>query len=194
MKKSIFNSQKGFTLIEMIIAVALFALIATFSLGSIVSIFDANRNARASKTVVDNLNLSLENMVRTIRFGTNYYCGESSNQSQSGDCLSASGESSFSVTFKDPTNGVTKRIIYKLDTATSRIRMSENGGSSYTDITSSDTKIQDIKFHVLGTDASPDTVQPYVLVVIRGYVSSKPTVQSAFSVETLISQRKPDYE
>jgi prepilin-type N-terminal cleavage/methylation domain-containing protein len=173
--------NKGFTLVEMLIAVSLFVVVATISIGAILSVFDANRKAQSSKTVVDNLDLSVENMARAVRFGSSYYCGISSNISAVNDC--STGGDAVSVTF----NG--NRIIYKLNGTA--IQKSEDGGSNYTGITSSDTVIQYLKFYVFGTNVS-DTNQPYVVVVIKGYVGSKPTTQTVFSIETLMSQRTLD--
>ncbi len=176
----------GFTLVEMLVAVALFTVIASFSIGAVLSIFDANRRARSSKTVVDNLNLSIENMARTVRFGNNYYCGISSNFSSVKDC--AVGGTSLSITFEG------NRIIYKWDGGEDDpIERSINGGSSYTDITSPETVIEYLKFYVFGTDSSPDTNQPYVIAVIEGYSGNKSTAQSRFSIQTLMSQRALDY-
>jgi prepilin-type N-terminal cleavage/methylation domain-containing protein len=173
------SARAGFTLVELLIAVSLFVVIVTVSIGAIVSIFDANRKAQSSKTVVDNLNLSIENMARTIRFGGDYYCGISS--SGTNNCP-LTPDSSLSVTFGG------KRIIYTLDG--SAIKRSDDGGP-YIAITSQDTYIDYMKFYVLNAGTS-NTKQPYVIAVIKGHVSNKPTVQTIFSIETLMSQRTLD--
>jgi type II secretory pathway pseudopilin PulG len=177
--------NRGFTLVEMLIAVSLFIIIVTISIGSILSVFDANKKAQSSKTVVDNLNLSIENMARTVRFGTNYYCGVSAEILSTYNC--SGGGDSLSVTFQG------NRIIYSW-TQNGPIRKSEDGGLSYTNITSSDTVIEYLRFYVFGTNASgsPDSNQPYVLAVIKGHVGSRATTQTAFSIETLMSQRTLD--
>jgi prepilin-type N-terminal cleavage/methylation domain-containing protein len=181
---SIFNSSKGFTLVEMLIAVSLFVVIVSFSLGSLVSVFNANKNAQSSKTVVDNLNLSLENMARTIRFGKNYHCGSDGTLSSPRDCPdNINGDTFFAVTFES------KVIIYRLNGTT--IQKSSDGGGSYEDITAPEAKIENLKFYVFGSFPS-DNAQPYVVVVIKGYAGSKSDTQSSFSVETLISQRTID--
>ena len=183
MMKKFKIKNKGFTLIELLIAVSLFIVVATISMGALLSIFDANRKTQSTKTVVDNLNLSIENMTRTVRFGSNYYCGISSDISA---VLNCNGGDAHSVTFKGA------RIVYKLSGINgTTFQRSDNGGSNYTDITSSDTVVQYLKFYVDGTSDS-DNNQPYVKAVIEGYVGSKPTTQSMFSIETMISQRALD--
>jgi prepilin-type N-terminal cleavage/methylation domain-containing protein len=183
------NKNRGFTLVEMLVAVGLFALIAVFALGSVVTIFDANKKAQASKTVVDNLNLSIENMVRTIRFGDHYFCGLTTESDAVMDCDYPTGGNSISVTFK----GV--RTLYSL--WGNQIKKSDTGALSCSDpsmqaITSTDTVIDYFKFYVFNT-ASSDSSQSYVRVVIKGHVGAKSTTKTDFSIETLISQIVLDY-
>lgn len=178
------KNKKAFTLVEILVAVALFTLVASIALGSILTIFDANRKNRYSKTVVDNLNLSIENMARTVRFGNNYHCGSTGPLSSPQDCANNyTGDSFLAVTFDGSV------IAYRLNGTA--IQRSENGGSTYTNITASDVTIEDLRFRVF--DSSPsDNEQPYIIVVIKGYVGSKPTLQSKFSITTLMSQRRLD--
>lgn len=175
----------GFTLVEMLIAVSLFIVVVTISIGALLSVYDANKKAQSSKTVVDNLNLGIENMTRTIRFGSSYYCGVSSSISATSDCFN--GGNSVSVTFKG------NRIIYKWNgTINDPIQRSDDGGINYTNITSPETKIQYLKFYVSGSNPNPNTEQPYIIAVIKGYSGSKLTTQTEFSIETMMSQRKHD--
>lgn len=187
----IFRSKKrGFTLVEMLIAVSLFVIIAFFSIGSILSIFDANRRAQSSKTVVDNLNLAVENMARTIRFGSNYHCGVTGSLSTPTNCADNSygnGDTAMAVTFEG------EIVVYRLcGTAIFRF---EGGNGSCNDprfaITSPETVIEYFRFYVFGTTVG-DNYQPYVLAVIKGYSGNKPTSQSKFVIETIMSQRTLD--
>ncbi len=180
----------GFTLVEILVAVGLFVVIATFSLGAVVSIFDANKKAQASKTVVDNLNITIENMARTIRFGTKYHCGTGgSSLSEAKDCDdSGVDDAFFAVTFDG------NIVTYNL--CSTQIKRSGTGATSCSDtstqaITSSDTTIDYLKFYVKG-NLPFDDVQPYIKVVIKGHVGGKPSIQTNFSIETLISQRTLD--
>jgi prepilin-type N-terminal cleavage/methylation domain-containing protein len=182
----IFKTKKGFTLVEMLIAVGLFTLIASISLGAILSIFDANRRSRSSKTVVDNLNLSIENMVRTVRFGDRYHCGTSGGLSNPQNC--SNGDTFLAVRFESNTH--TYRYCNN-----SEIRWSSTGQTNCNNmapITSSDMVVEYLRFYVFNTSTS-DQKQPYVIAVIKGYVGNKPTIQSKFSIQTVMSQRIIDY-
>lgn len=174
------KKQSGFTLVELLVAVSLFVVVVTISMGAILSVFDANKKAQASKTIVDNLNLSIENMARTIRFGDNYYCGTSLDLGATNDC--STGSDSVSVTF----NG--NRVVYRLSGTSIEVR---NSSGVYEKITSPETVIQYVRFYVFGSSNS-DLSQPYVVAVIKGYSGSKPSVQTNFSIETFMSKRNID--
>ena len=67
------NNKSGFTLVELMVSVSLFVIVMTISMGSILSVFNANRKAKNIRNVMDNINFTLEGMTRTIRFGSNIY-------------------------------------------------------------------------------------------------------------------------
>lgn len=175
------NKRRGFTLVEMLVAVALFVIIAFISIGAILTIFSANKKSQTSKTVVDNLNYTIENMVRNVRFGSSYHCGTGTPYTSVANC--SAGSNFLAVR----SNGST--IIYRQNGSV--MQYSGNGGTSYQDLTPPDVVITYVRFYVFGTD-NTDTVQPYVVAVIRGYVGSRPTTQTVFSLETIMSQRELD--
>lgn len=180
MKKFV-KKNKGFTLVEMLIAISLFIVVAFISIGAILSIFSANSKARTSKSVVDNLNYTIENMVRNIRFGGLYHCGLSGNLSLPANC--PNGDSSLAIRF----NGNT--LVYRH--VSSRIEYSSNGGVNYTALTPPEVVVTAMTFYVLGASNS-DQSQPYVVIVIKGYVGNRPTTQTVFSLQTFVSQRELD--
>lgn len=172
---------------ELLVAISLFIVVFTISIGALLSIFDANKRAQSSKTVVDNLNLSIENMTRTARFGDHYHCdsgsGTITNPPTPQNC--STGGTRIAVLFQGNT------VIYSWNgTVNDPIQRSDNGGSP-TNITSPDTHISYLKFYVFGSTAA-DNAQPYIMVVIKGYVGDKPTTQSSFSIQTLMSERTLD--
>lgn len=176
--------NKGFTLVEMLIAVSMFVVIATFATGSLVTIFDASKKTQSSKTIMDNLNFAIEDMTRTVRFGDHYYCGVSASLVGVNNC--ANGGNSISVTFKG------NREVYSWDgVAGHPIKKSDDGGSNYADITPPEVKIQYMKFYVFNSIIG-DNNQPYVIAVIKGYTGDKLTTQSSFTIQTVMSQRKLD--
>lgn len=74
MSINIFNKskQKGFTLVEMIVSMAIFIVVALIAVGALLKVMDANRKSLNLKTAINNLNFALESMSREMRVGGEY--------------------------------------------------------------------------------------------------------------------------
>jgi type II secretory pathway pseudopilin PulG len=184
------QKEKGFTIIELLTSVSIFIVIMTISMGAILSVFNANRKAEALKTVMDNLNFSVETMSREIRFGTKYHCemlgstGGSFTSPQ--NCVTSPGGQLISFLASDGVSQITYRL-----NGTS-IEKSINGGG-YIAVTAPEITIQSLSFYVTGTNPAPgDTIQPKVLIKIRGSAGTKAASYTDFTLQTLVSQRLLD--
>jgi prepilin-type N-terminal cleavage/methylation domain-containing protein len=164
------KNNKGFSLIEMIVAVGLFTVAITISLGALLNINDLGRRAEAIRTVNDNVNFSLEAMMREIRAGSNY--------------VSYSQTNMFTLT-----NNLGQTITYRLNI--NKIERSVNG-AAYSALTSSDINITNLIFVVHGQVAG-DNLQPVVTISINGFSGwEKERTKSILRLQTTISQRKLD--
>lgn len=63
------TKMAGFSLLEMIIAVAIFALVAVAVMSAYVSIFKAGKNAKIIQQNMENARVAMDNMAKTIRSG-----------------------------------------------------------------------------------------------------------------------------
>lgn len=187
MSKNTFTAKKGFTLIEIIVALGIFALVMMITLGAILAIVGANKRAQAYHSVLNNLNLSIETMVRDLRTGYRYECNGS------GDCPTNPGSS---VTFVSnqyaqfvEDEDTEYHVEYGYDSAVKRIYKKVEGGEKQY-LTSEQVEISQLEFYVNGTDSSDET-QPQILILIRG--SALIGGQRAqFNIQTFVSQRKLD--
>jgi prepilin-type N-terminal cleavage/methylation domain-containing protein len=66
--------KSGFSLVEMIVSIGIFAIVAVISLGALTKIVSANRKAQSIQNSVTNLNFALDAMSRELRVGSKYYC------------------------------------------------------------------------------------------------------------------------
>ncbi len=66
------QSNSGFTLIEMLVSVAIFIIVALVVTGALLVVLQAYRKAQAGKLLTDNLNFTMENIVLNLREGNNY--------------------------------------------------------------------------------------------------------------------------
>src|SRR3989344_865344 len=181
------TSKSGFTLIEIMVSVAIFATVMTIGAGSMLSILDANAKAQSLKSVMNNLNLALEGMSRSIRVGTTYHCGNSGILTAVLDC---DGESyfAFEKSGGDPGNSG-DQVVYKLQAG--RIEKSSDGGGSFIAVTAPEVVVEDLKFYTTGSSTT-DSNQPRVLIIVRGYAGTKEKTRSDFDIQTSVTQRQLD--
>jgi type II secretory pathway pseudopilin PulG len=170
------SSFRGYTLVELIVSVGLFALVMTLSAGAYFITINANRQAQGVATGIDSLSFVIERMARSIRTGSNYSC------LGAGDC---GGGAEFS--FVDAGG---KAITYRLDSAGSAIE--EIGPTETRTLTdTSSVIITSMQFYLSGSSPS-DTKQPRVTIVIGGTASVGPGKTKAFLIETGATMRGID--
>ncbi|MES2214150.1 MAG: type II secretion system protein [Patescibacteria group bacterium] len=184
--------KKGFTLIEILTAVSLFLVIMTLSMGAIIGIFNANNKVGAQKTTIDNLNFAVEAMSREMRFGSRYHCETSATANPPFtsplNCIDTTVPGRL-VSFL-ANDGVTQ-IAYRFNNGSLEKSMdADQMNPTYTAVTAPEINIQNLEFYVLGAGA--DTLQPKVIIKIRGKAGRKPSDISDFSLETMVSQRSLD--
>ncbi len=184
MRLNLNKKNRGFTLIELMVSISVFTFIMVISMGSILSVIDANRKSQSLRSVMDNLNYTLEAMTRNIRFGKVYHCDVSYGLlTQPNDC--SGGANSMSVY---SSSGVTQTS-YRLEGG--RIIRKVNGGSDEY-LTGTDVTITNLTFYVSGSSpysSGSNLFQPKATIVISGYVGSKENTKSTFTIETMVSQR-----
>jgi prepilin-type N-terminal cleavage/methylation domain-containing protein len=172
------NHTRGYTLVELIVAIGLFAMIMVLASGAYLVMINASRQAQGTAAGIDNLSFALETMTRTIRTGASYSCGIAEE-----DC---DGGTSFSVT-----NGG-KKTAYAWDG--SAITQSQDDGDAKSLIDSA-VKIESLKFYAVGTKSFSETGdkrQARVTIVVKGEVSSGPGKFLPFTVETSATMRGTD--
>jgi prepilin-type N-terminal cleavage/methylation domain-containing protein len=186
MKKTTQQFKKGFTLVEVMVATAIFSIIITTGIGSLVNMTNAYRASQQNKIVNDNLNFLIEGISREIRLGQGYYSEPAMDGSSEG---SVNNGNSDSIGFTAVENR--GYFIYRVvDGVLYRRRITGAGSfnEQLTDI--SQIRIKDIEFNVVGAnEGGVDNKQAFVWIFIRGVV---PEVEKSFSVQTLVSQRKLD--
>ncbi len=166
----------GFTLVELIISVGIFSLLMVLSVGALLAVVSANKNAQGIKSAVENLNFSLETMARTIRSGSNYVC-EDTNSDGKCNHISFYDRSGAYEVFNE---NVGVKIDYYLYGAT---LMRTVSGANPVAMTSSDVSVNLLRFDI-------DIMkQPNVLIIIDGLVNYKNTLETKFQIETLAVQR-----
>ena len=176
MKKTNTISNRGFTLIELMVSLTLFIVVMTISMGSIVSIYDNARKARTMRAAMANLNLALESMSKEMRYGKDFDCELNISGLQS--C-----EGHDQVRFTASTGDA---IDYMFEDQTLKKRIP---ASSFIPVTAPEIIIDDMTFYVRGNPAN-DNLQPKVILIIKGHVGEGKS-RTDFGIQTMISQRLP---
>jgi prepilin-type N-terminal cleavage/methylation domain-containing protein len=183
--------QRGFTLVEMIVAVGLFAVVMLVSVSSLLALVNANRKAQALQAVMNNLNVAVDGMVRSARMGRTYHCGASGSYTTAADC--STGDTLFAFEpFHTGTTAVPPWIYwYATDlNGVGRLYKSEDGTlTGGVPITAPEVSIESVTFYVIGSTRG-DSVQPKVLMIIKGSAGgTRITTSSTFHIQATAVQR-----
>jgi prepilin-type N-terminal cleavage/methylation domain-containing protein len=215
------KKQAGFTLIEMIVSLGVFAIVVTTAVGALLVLISTNQQLQAEQSVMTNLSFALDTMTREMRTGYNYYCQTESSYSASGssnifvdgnnhesfltnrtqDCPNGRVPSTHTlqgVSFYEGGNSLTgndgdKRILYFYDSAEKTIKR-RVGNSPAQSIVSSGLVIQNAEFVVTGSSVQSDgddTEQPTVTVYIEAQDKNDPASKT-YHMQTTVTQRSLD--
>ncbi len=183
----------------MMVAVAIFAIVMTVALGALLAMSESDRKAQTLKSVINNLNFSLDSMSRAIRTGTEYHCDPDDPAvpiTTPNNCVTP--ETSFA--FRPAGALLSERITYRLETSNGAlcgqaapnigciVRTTASGSSP---LTSPEVYIETLRFYVRGA-AQGDSLQPIVTILIAGVVTVSATQSSPFNLQTSVTQRLYD--
>lgn len=165
--------KHGFTLIEMMVSVAIFTVIMTVTAATYLNISDVQRKANAIRAINDNVNFAMEVMTREISQGKDF------NLANPG-CSYAVPCGYFDFRDKDD-----NQVTYSLQSNSIK-RTSPGDPDLY--LTSSDVVVNGIKFMVMGQE-SGDGLQPMVTIIINAEAGEKLKIKTSFNLQTTITQR-----
>ncbi len=174
------------------VSVSLFIVIMLVSVGALLSLVNANRKARAIESVINNLNITLDGMVRGVRMGSHYVCdGENvplDYDIVGANCSDGGTTFSFAPYGADP-DEQDERLVYTYSNG--QIFRSETGGANPIAVTAPEVSITDMQFYVVGTIAR-DTAQPKIVMVVKGTAGTTDKTRTTFYIQATAVQRSLD--
>ena len=195
------HSRRGFTLVEMIVSLMIFSIVAVVALGALVKIVSANKKAQTLQASITNLNFAIDSMSREMQVGGRYYCDPNYSFSTANiNSLGCSRESN------NPSGLVIAFVSYKLNQAGTcnlnyAYRFNPVGDGTYilekgqqTDCIDTDYKfspIIDPNVTITGyyVDVDISKTYPRALIRISGFSGVKEKEKTYFDVQTAVSAR-----
>jgi type II secretory pathway pseudopilin PulG len=207
MKYFHYKKNKGFTLIEMMVATSIFIIIMIMAMGALLVSSNAAKQGEALHTAMDNVNFAMDSMSRSLRIGTHYYCvqngslGVNLTTGTSGlfpltgsDCAMGGGSPGSAVAFVPasstdipPGTAVAYEKNQRADGTYTLQRCTISG---CIDLVASNVNVQNLEFFVTGSSPT-DTIQPSVYILMQGVVTVK-GVPTSFAIQTMASQRSSE--
>lgn len=212
-QRKIFRVQKsttvaGFTIVEMMVALALFTIVMTIATGAFLSLIGGSSQLQAEQTIMTSLNFAMDSMTREIRTGTRYYCVNNAETRvddliETSDCAGSdsfsfveSGSSLSNSLSSGTTTG--QRITYYINFNAGKKQLMRQIGFNDSDgiqesLLSSDVTLESLKFFVSGADSlsSGDVRQPTVTIIIEAQDPNDATGK-VYTLETTVTQRELD--
>ncbi len=68
------NKNKGFTLIEVMVATTIFMIVMLMGVGALLVSSNSAKKSEALRSAMDNVSFAVEGMTRALRMGSNFYC------------------------------------------------------------------------------------------------------------------------
>lgn len=172
------NVQKGYSLVELIVALSIFGIIVTVAAGAFLASLEAHRRVVAEKEIAENVDFALEFMSRKMRVASK---GD-------GTCIGA--DTSFEVngtseiTFIDSQGNCTT---FRLDDDGDAIVVETAEARKLTDDTA--VSVDELQFIVRGA-SDTDNEQPRVTIVVEASSVDEETI--AVETQTTVSTRRID--
>ena len=199
------NKEKGFSLVEVIIAGAMFVMFISIAITLTVSFVGASANTQEKRKSVIALDAVLELLSRDIRLGEDYKCPSGSALPIDVTTIDINGNNCSNVDHTILfTSGSGKTVSYRYwhkDGDSSQDKILYRATTSSTQINAADfkpiidvdiLKVMNLTFEVDGASLQ-DNKQPYVKIDLTAE-SSIANVTEQYNIKTVITQRARDIQ
>lgn len=188
MKNFYKKNNKGFSLIELIVALGIFTSIVTVLLGALIVTMNSAKQSRALRTAMDNVNFAMESMSRSIRMGTNYYCVQDVGgvPSNIGEKTQECDKGIFISFIPQGENSSSSRVGYGLIKENGEPVLSRCIDESCVAIVSPDITIESLRFVVKNQNTNERQASVYIMMKGVAHVKGSPI---PFALQTMASQR-----
>ncbi len=162
--------RRGFTLIELIVAMGLFLTVTTLIVSFFIQSSRAERAVAGRVSAIDNVALAIEGMAREIRTGSGFQA-----------VSDPGGRKVGNLAF---TNYHGQSVVYRL--MNTSIEKSTDGGLSFMKLTSESVKIVNLSFWIFQRSADGAKVFPPRITIVS---QAQGPFEGSFNLQTTIGAR-----
>jgi prepilin-type N-terminal cleavage/methylation domain-containing protein len=182
--------NRGFSLIEMLVAVALFTFVTFVAITTLFMMQTVNTRMKTTKSIYDNMFIVIDDISRETKYGT-YFNNFNHTLTIPATCIQKdciSYEYLNNETLISEIHGYylsPDKAIYKYTETAPNIYKSEK-------ITTDDIQVNTLTFILDGNNSfndlvEPETKHPSVKLIVNGITKNEPIVQ--FNIESYLTQR-----
>ncbi len=171
-------TQRGYSLLELIVSLGIFSVVMLVVTGAYLTLISLDRQARANNQLAATLSFAVESMARSMRTGSEYSCNGATNCSAGGSTIS----------FLDSEG---EEVQYRLRADKSIGQCIGSGvcnDSSSVALTDERIDVDTLRFYVRGVGTG-DSTQPQVTFVVSGTMTTDEGESASFSIQSGATQR-----
>lgn len=203
------SRRSGFTLIELIVAMGLFAVIVTIAVGGFANAIKAQRQAAALISTNSNVSLAIEQMMREMRTSADFCLNATQNNYS--DIVAYPGQTPCypdmpglreNISFHNANQKIVKYCRYEdanglgmimrgvRATSTGAFAADECDGADFQPITANNVNIRNLSFLVSGNEGNDDA-QTFVTITMSVSPVEHTVENSIINIQTSVSSRFP---
>lgn len=207
------TSVTGFSLIELMVALTIFSIVMVISLGTLLTLLDANSKSQALSSSMTNISFALDSISRNLRTGFTFNCANGGSIPDSnpdrlhnppyddtGSCVSG-GDAMVFTPGSTAGSGVSERMAYRLNGNQIEQWVDVDGeDDGWVPITSNTppgaVTIEKLRFTLDGEKSvgpGGDEEQPRISIYIFGSVDAGLDEPTEFMIQSNVTQRILNY-
>jgi Tfp pilus assembly major pilin PilA len=206
------KKEKGFTLVEAMVATTVFVVVITIGITAVLNVNVVHKKTQSMRSVIDSLSFIMEDMSRYLKLGNVTHCGEDNFSFTAGNIETAvdgEGSECMAISTEPFTNPILEgseppydQVVYWItedDDGVGTILKAPTGtshsipDSDWFVLTPPEVDIDLLRsgFTVVGAEQSGDGIQPRISIRLAGTVTYRDVVTN-FNLQTTVSQRYLD--
>lgn len=185
---------KGFTLVEVLVAMAIFSIVAVIAVGAFVVVISSGQRVQNTRRAVDDLGFVVQDIVRESRLAVNHWCGDiDEGPDLDGDfvvpteCLDGNSHIAFNALVDGEAGDV---IEYQISDE-GRIQKSVDF-DPWVDLTSDELSEVDLAF-ILKDQQQNDQISQ-IIIRVSATVGLGTEEEAVYEVQTSVHPRFPEYK